>query len=78
MRVAEEDHEGSLHRDNPTEDRGDMAMVMVMGASHVPMEMSLSRLRVAESASKSQNRRIPVRNQLLSDTAACQLEKNAT
>ena len=60
MRVAEEDHEGSLHRDKPTEDRGDM--VMVMGASHVPMEISLSRLRVAESASKSQNRRIPVRN----------------
>ncbi len=41
-----------------------------MGASQVPMEMSLSRLRVAESASKSQNRRIPVRNSLLSDTAA--------
>ena len=41
-----------------------------MGASHVPMEISLSRLRVAESASKSQNRRIPVRNQPLSDTAA--------
>ena len=60
MRVAEEDHQGSLHRDKPAEDRGDM--VMVMGASHVPMEISLSRLRVAESASKSQNRRIPVRN----------------
>ena len=50
---------------------------MVMGASHVPMEMSLSRLRVAESASKSQNRRIPVRNKRISGTAASQLEKNA-
>ena len=49
-----------------------------MRASQVPMEMSLSRLRVAESASKSQNRRIPVPNSLLSDTAAILHEKNAT